>query len=156
MNQSLPAPLRFGAYGRPYVTRAWLDSCSLGTRRKVLETRLSSSAWMHSWVMLPLRPVLPPVQKPGVMDSLLGAPILLPLPPRASSSLRGCHAPPHAGEALLIRWKDGSKEVELSVSPPDTAPCISAGVSLSEWMTLLFLWYYSKGCAVYQECFLIT
>lgn len=64
--------------------------------------------------------------------------------------------PSMLGELFFVRWKEGSKEMEPSVFPPRHCSVLLHWISLLERMTLLFLWCYSKGCNIYQECFLIT
>ena len=147
LKQRLAAPRREGTYGHPYVTGARLDSFSWGEkgmRRKVLKTQLFSSwhniwfqngcgnqVWLMSWAPQSCCLPWPPASLPD---------LTLPLH-RESSSYQ------------TERGQEGNGAIGF---PLPTLLCVCSGGSLLEWMTLLFLWCYSKCCTIYQQCFLIT
>lgn len=160
VNQRLPDPPRDGAYGHPYVPGAWLDSFSLGMRRKVPKARLSSSAWC-CWRSACMRCFHGIWFSGGCRNQVWW---ISSRAPRSCSLSR--HRPPAPYKTVMLPstlgelfLSDGRREAgkwSYQFSPPDTTLCVCSGISLLERMTLLFLWRYSKGCTIYQKCFLIT
>lgn len=75
---------------------------------------------------------------------------------RPPASLQDHLTPICTRRALLSDGRREGRQWSHQFSLPDTAPCICTRASLLEWMTLLFLWCDSKGCTIYQKCFLIT
>lgn len=157
-SRRLAAPPREGAYGPPCVTGAGLDAFGLRGRRNVLKARLFSSAraagnWLGGSVG---------ATSGSRTDAEIRCdwwasehPFLLPLPSLASRLLTTLSLP-HTGRAPLIRWKEGRKEVELSIFPSWHCSAHLPAGSLLEQMTLVFLRCYSKGCTIYQQFFLLT
>lgn len=157
-NQRLAAPPREGAYGPPYVTGARLDTFSLGGRRKVLKAQLFSRAqaagnWLGgsvgttsgSWTDVEIR-----------CDWWASEhPIPAPSPLASSLLTRLSRSPPHweSSSYQMERGEEGNGAINF---PLQTLLCESAWRQPLQQMTPLFLWCYSKGCTIYQQCFLIT